>query len=150
MDQATFKKVVDFAIEKEEEAAAFYENASSRTDKANIKQMFKELVAIEQDHKKKLGEINKKDVSEYAIKNIPDLKISDYLIEASFSPEMSYQDVLILAMKREEKAYNLYTDLAKDCQDEELQKVFQVLAQEEAKHKLRFETEYDEYVLTED
>lgn len=150
MDQATFKKVIDFAIEKEEEAAEFYEDASSRADKVNIKEMFKQMVAIEQGHKRKLEEINEKTISEYAIKNIPNLKISDYLTEASVSPEMSYQDVLILGMKREEKAYDLYNDLAKDCQDEELQKVFQILAQEEAKHKLRFETEYDEYVLTED
>lgn len=150
MDQTTFKKVIDFAIGKEEEAATFYEDASTRADKANIKQMFKELVAIEQNHKRILEEINEKDVSEYAIRDIPNLRISDYLTEASLSLEMSYQDVLILAMKREEKAYALYADLAKDCRDKELQKVFQILAQEEAKHKLRFETEYDEYVLTED
>jgi rubrerythrin len=49
-----------------------------------------------------------------------------------------------MAMKREEAAFNLYTGLAKLAGDEELKRILLALAQEEAKHKLRFEIEYKE------
>jgi rubrerythrin len=51
-------------------------------------------------------------------------------------------------MKREKTAFKLYSDLAAIIQDANLRKVFLSLAQEEAKHKLRFELEYDEHILT--
>ena len=52
-------------------------------------------------------------------------------------------------MKREEKAQQLYSDMGTRTGDPEIKKLFAMLAQEEAKHKLRLETEYDEYVLVE-
>ena len=60
---------------------------------------------------------------------------------------MNYQVALILAMKKEQAAYKLYTQLAVIVDDEALRKLFMSLAQEEAKHKLRFEIEYDEVIL---
>jgi rubrerythrin len=60
---------------------------------------------------------------------------------------MTYQDILIVAMKREEASKNLYTDLAARLESREAQQVFQRLAQEEASHKLKFEKLYDEQVL---
>jgi rubrerythrin len=50
-------------------------------------------------------------------------------------------------MKREKAAYRLYLDLAAVAEAEELTETFLWLAQEEAKHKLRFEIEYDDQVL---
>ena len=41
------------------------------------------------------------------------------------------------------------TDLAALADDAELKAIFEALAQEEAKHKLRFEVEYDERILIE-
>jgi rubrerythrin len=52
-------------------------------------------------------------------------------------------------MKKEKAAFKLYTDLATSVSDENLRSVFKMLAQEEAKHKLRFEIEYDENILSE-
>jgi len=50
-------------------------------------------------------------------------------------------------MKREEKAHDLYTELAAKGRDPHVVKLFQMLAQEELKHKNRIEKEYDEEVL---
>jgi rubrerythrin len=52
-------------------------------------------------------------------------------------------------MKAEKAAYTLYNSLAEATDNGELKKLFLMLAQEEAKHKLRFEVEYDEVVLAE-
>jgi rubrerythrin len=62
---------------------------------------------------------------------------------------MNYQDALVLAMKKEKAAFRLYLDLANEVQSEDQKDLFLALAQEEAKHKLRFEIEYDEVVLKE-
>jgi rubrerythrin len=59
---------------------------------------------------------------------------------------MGYHEMLQLAMKREEKALALYNDLLSRTEDENQKKIFQMLCQEEAKHKLKLETMYDDYM----
>jgi rubrerythrin len=84
-----------------------------------------------------------------AERKVLDLKIGDYLVDTEPCADMDYQDALIVAMKKEKKAFKMYTDLAEATDDENLQTTFLSLAQEEAKHKLRFEIEYDDYVMAE-
>ena len=50
-------------------------------------------------------------------------------------------------MSQEKAAFKLYSTLADRAPNQDLKNLFLSLAQEEAKHKLRFEIEYDEYVL---
>jgi rubrerythrin len=47
-------------------------------------------------------------------------------------------------MKREEVAVKLYQDLASRSDNQESTKLFNLLAQEEAQHKLTFEKMYDD------
>ena len=35
---------------------------------------------------------------------VEDLKISEYLVEQEFNEDMSYDDIVVMAMKKEEKA----------------------------------------------
>ena len=78
------------------------------------------------------------------------LKIGDYLVEVSTSrDDLSYQEALIIAMKEEKAAFKLYSDLAARTDDAGAREVLLMLAQEEAKHKLRFEIEYDDFILRE-
>ena len=62
---------------------------------------------------------------------------------------MTYQEALILAMKREKAAYKLYMKLSEIAPNDNLKKVFKGLAIEEAKHKLKFEIEYDDVIYKE-
>lgn len=80
---------------------------------------------------------------------VSDLKVGDYLVDAKTGQDMSYQDALILAMKREKAAFLLYQDLAGILQDPAMQRLFTNLANEEAKHKMHFEVEYDKHFLSE-
>jgi rubrerythrin len=109
--------------------------------------MFEELAEQEQKHRQILGGVEKKDVSEYKLKKIPNLKIGDFVEKEEFSPDMDYASALRLAIKREEFSLRLYNQMAERGDDPELKRLFSVLAQEESKHKLRLETEYDENVL---
>ena len=149
MESTGVETILSFAIEKEQEAAEFYVWVSGLSDRSNLRTMFLEMAGEERRHEAMLKGIDPRNLRADPVEPMRDLKISDYLVEVAFSPDMSYQDALILAMKREEEAHQLYSDMGAWTNDPELEKMFAMLAQEEAKHKLRLETEYDEYVLAE-
>ena len=71
------------------------------------------------------------------------LNIADYVPDVEPNQNMSYVDLLVVAMKKEKLSYKLYTNLAAIAQRKDLRDIFLKLAQEEAEHKLRFEFEYD-------
>ena len=82
-------------------------------------------------------------------RRVADLGIGDSLDEIALSPDLEYKQAFITARKTEKAAFRLYHDLASTTQDAHLKSVLLTLAQEEAKHKLRFEIEYDEVFLRE-
>jgi rubrerythrin len=147
MDLNNFKEVVTFAIRKEAEAFNLYTTYSDLSKNPGTKVMFKELAGEEKKHREILEGVEKKDVTEYKLETIPDLKISDFVDDQEFSPDMDYAAALRLAIKREEHAFKLYNHVGSGTENPELKKLFSVLAQEESKHKLRLEIEYDENVL---
>ncbi len=147
MELYNFKEVVTFAIRKEAEAYNLYTTYSQLAKNPGTKAMFEELAKEEQKHREILEGVEKKDVSEYKLEKIPDMKISDFMDEQEFSPDTDYASALRLAIKREEFSLRLYNLMAERADDPELKKLFSVLAQEESKHKLRLEGEYDENVL---
>jgi len=100
-------------------------------------------------HKKRLQNIKREETFEFSDEKVFDLQIGDYLIDVEPTNDMSYQEALILAMKKEKSAFKLYSDLAGIAPNIDLRKTFLALAQEEAKHKLRFEIEYDDIILKE-
>jgi len=142
-------EILDFAIEREEEAAAFYRDLAGRMEWPWMSKTFKEFAREEDGHKAKLLGIKEGKLALLPARKITDLKIGDYLADVEASGDLDYQNALIVAMKREKKSFKLYMDLADVTDDANLRSLFTVLAQEEAKHKLRFELEYDEHILTE-
>lgn len=139
--------VLDFAIGKEEEAFQLYFSLSQKMPNEDMRRVFKEFAAEEQHHKARLLEVKSGKQLLDAAERISDLKIGDYLIDVAPSEDMTYQQALIVAMKAEKAAYKLYMDLAERAPQPELASLFQALAVEEAKHKLRFEIEYDDNIL---
>ncbi|MBW2733130.1 MAG: ferritin family protein [Deltaproteobacteria bacterium] len=142
-------EVLDYAIAREQEAIDFYTELASKVDGAAMKKMFEQFSREEAGHKKRLQRIKEDKSLIPAERQVMDLKVADYTVDVMVTTDMSHQDALILAMKREKAAFRLYTDLAGAVDDARLEATFLALAQEEAKHKLRFEIEYDDRVLTE-
>ncbi len=149
MDTRQFDEVIAFAVEKEQEAVDAYTTASNIVRRAHIKSMLLEFAEQERRHKEKLLAIDMSKVADSSVVNIPDLKIADYSDSIEITEDMDYQDVLSVAMKREESAHNLYEILASNTTEPVLSRLFELLAQEEAKHKLALEKEYDEHILSE-
>ncbi len=139
--------ILDFAISREEESIKFYTGLASKTDNKLMSQVFTDFAREEQAHKQKLLAVKEGKRLMPAQQNIQNLKISDYLIEVTPGPDVTYQEALIIAMKKEKAAFKLYHDLAHSTDNKELSSLFLSLAQEEAKHKLRFEIEYDNHIL---
>jgi len=142
-------EILDFAVGQEEEAAQFYTNLASTVDRPWMSQIFKDFAKEEEGHKRRLLEVKAGKKLLSAQTKVLDLRIGDYLVDVEPSAHMDYQQALVVAMKKEKKAFKMYIDLAAATDDTHLQGVFLGLAQEEAKHKLRFELEYDDFVMTE-
>jgi len=142
-------EVLDFAIRNEEEAESFYDDLAAKMDNPAMRTVFEGFAREEAGHKAKLMKIKVAGSFEPSSKKVLDLKIGDYLVAVSPQGDLSYQDALILAMKKEKAAFKLYMNLADSVDDAELKDIMLALAQEEAKHKLRFEIEYDDNFMTE-
>jgi rubrerythrin len=144
----SFEVLIEFAIEKEQEAAAFYADLAEQTSFSGVKDSLLEMVEEEKKHEsllKNLGN-NKALVEEYKLKWIPDMKRSDYMVELKYEDGMNYVDILRLAMKREEQALKLYNELQKKTENPENIQLLKILCQEEAKHKLFLESLYDDHM----
>lgn len=144
----SFEEIISYAVEKEKEAARFYEDVSRQEPFAGTKKTFEEFAREEQKHQALLEDLgsNREKLAEYKFKWIPDLKRSDYLVDIVYREDMGYADILRLAMKREEKSLSLYNELVERAEKKDLITLFKMLSQEEAKHKLALETLYDDYM----
>jgi rubrerythrin len=143
-DRTVIEQVLNFAIEEEQAAADFYTQLAARSKTPGMRDVFEEFAREEMGHKAKLEAVKQSGEFIPAAKQPVDLKIGDYLEDVEPSPNLDYRAALVLAMKKEKAAFKLYSDLAATAPNEALERTFLALAQEEAKHKLRFEIEYDD------
>jgi rubrerythrin len=120
-------------------------------DRSNpgVKKMFEELAKEEDGHKKKLEKFDPKAIEEVEIKEIRGLGISELMEDVPFSSEMSYGDLIRMAIKNEEKSQKLYAVTAQGVNETALKKLLLILAQEESTHKERLEKIYDKEILQE-
>ena len=147
MDEKKFKEIIQFAIQREIESMDFYNHASKMVKHSGTRDLFLDFMKQEGGHKKKLEDVLAGKIVLGKIEKIPDLKISDYLVEAELKPDISFGDILRIAMKREERSVKLYTGLNEKNQNENLRNLFTFLIQEESKHKYYIEKLYDDEVL---
>jgi rubrerythrin len=147
MDEKKFQEIIKFAIDKEIHSFNFYTNATHVAKYSGAKELFSELAQQEMGHRKMLEKLDMGKIAQAKIEKVPDLKISDYMVEVDLNPDMSYADILRKAMKMEEHSLKLYNDMKEKNKEEDLIKLFGLLANEEAKHKLRLEKIYDDEIL---
>jgi len=147
MDEKKFKEITRFAIEKEIKAYDFYTSASQVAKYSGARELFLELAKEEEGHRKLLENLNREKIAQARIESVPNLRISDYMVDVEFRPDMPYADILRAAMKMEERSLKLYTDWNESTEDQDLKKLFTFLANQEGKHKYRLEKIYDEEIL---
>ncbi len=147
MELKQYGEIIQFAIEKEVVALNFYTKASQVAKYSGARELFIDFSKEEEKHRKLLEEITIEKIDQLKIETVPDLKISDYMVDVDFRPDLSYADILRVAMKMEERSLKLYADLTETAKDKEIKKLFEFLATQEAKHKYSLEKKYDEDIL---
>ena len=148
MNFNSVEEIVEYALGKEKEAVEFYTELSQNETFAAAKKTFEQFANEEKKHVKLLEDLgsDKVKIEEYKFEWIPDMKRSDYMVDIVYEPGMHYSEILRLAMKREEMALKLYNELQGQTDNPDFVKLFQVLCQEEAKHKKFLETLYDDFM----
>lgn len=141
------RKALDFAIAKEREAEAFYKEWSQKASDPAVKGLFAELAGIEHGHAEMLSRVTPADMLARGETAPTDFHLSDWLVDVPASPDLTLQEAMIVAMKREERAVALYTRLAE--MNGEATSLFRALAREESSHKSQLEASYDDVILTE-
>ena len=148
-DFSTVDEILDYAIGMEQAAVDLYTTIAEKAGTDVAKKVFLSFAAEERGHKSKLEAVKAGKAFTGSAKAVQDLKIADYINDVVLTETPTYEEILIFAMKQEKQAFRMYSDLAARVDRDDLRELVLVLAQEEAKHKLRFEIEYDEHVLTE-
>lgn len=141
-------EILRFAIRKEADAAAFYRMAADRSD-PGVRKTFEELAKEEKGHKKKLEGFDLKKIEQMELKEIKGLGLSEMMEDVPYRSDMSYADLLRMAIKNEEKSQKLYTSTSQMVTEPMLKKLLLILAQEESVHKERLEKIYDKEILKE-
>lgn len=148
-DFTTTDEILDFAIQNEQNAVDLYTSLAEKTKSPAARSEFVQFANEERGHRVKLEKVKSGRKLLGMDSKVQDLKIADYTVDVVLGDDPDYQNILLFAMKQEKAAFRLYSDLAGMAPDADLKAMLLDLAQEEAKHKLRFEIEYDDNVLKE-
>jgi rubrerythrin len=141
--------VLAFALGREEEAVRMYHDLAERAQAEPVRAFLLELEAEERNHAKLITELRAGRTYSFKSGPAPDLGLTDGLVDEPLDETSSFQDVLISAAKKEAQAVDLYTRLAREAVHAAHRDLFEFLAGQEKRHKLRLEKEYESRVLTE-
>jgi rubrerythrin len=145
---SSVEEILEYAITREVEANEFYLALADRVENPAMGELILEFAKEELEHKAKLElEVMKRGKVVAEDEDAVELKLTDYMVDVVDNPAMDYKDLLLLGMKKEKTSFRLYIDLAAIIQDEELRETLLSLAEEEARHKVQLEIDYDEVVL---
>ncbi len=141
------REALNFAVDKEREAEAFYRSWEGRAKDPAVRSLFSQLASWEQGHLERLLEVDPAEFSPTG-KASTDMKLSDLLVDVKASPEMSLQEAFVVAMKREEASAALYRGLASSVEGS-AGELLANLREEEERHKQLLQREYDQLFLAE-
>lgn len=138
------EEILQFAIAREVEANKFYLALAKRVADEQIRKTFEDLAEEELEHKAKLELEVMKTGSVLPAEQKVTIPEHEYIVsDDELTLDMDYRDILMLGMEKEEAAFRTYINLIPSVEDEESREVLLALAEEEVRHKIRFETEYD-------
>jgi rubrerythrin len=142
MKAEEYQKIINNAISKEVEAYTFYRTVSDKVKDPAMKKTFNELAGEETKHRELLQGLLTRGVKSMKFDEAKDYKVGDSIKTPALSPTMKPVDGLVVAIKRELEAMQLYTGLAQASKDAEQKKMFTDLAMMERGHKARLEDIY--------
>ncbi|HEY3277828.1 MAG TPA: ferritin family protein [Syntrophorhabdaceae bacterium] len=142
MNQDEYKKIISFAIDQETEAFTFYHSIAERAGDKNVKSLFSDLAADEKGHRVILEAFLDRTPDTLHFSEVKDYRVVDSLPTPPLSPDLKPLDGLVIAIKKELEAMQMYTQLAKASTEATQKDLFLELATMERGHKNRLEDIY--------
>ena len=142
MTPEEYRNIITEAINNEVEAYTFYHTISEKIKDANLKTLFGELAGEEKEHREYLQKLLSRDITSLGFSTTKDYKVGDSIPTPPLTPDMKPVDGLVVAIKKELAAMQMYTQLANASDDAEVKKLFTELAAMERGHKARLEDIY--------
>jgi rubrerythrin len=146
MNFESIHKLLLFAISKERASRQFYlEIAGQMTDTVS-QRMFEAIARQEEKHEETLKlEVFKQGytLSAEHDETVAEFDWQEHLELGGDVMNMNYADVLMVAIQKERAAFQLYTQLISMTEQPDIRKMLLDLAEEEMRHVIQFEREYD-------
>lgn len=144
MTDKMLSEIINTAIQREEEAYAFYMDILGRVSETAVKDTLEFIAGEEKKHRDFLVKYRDGDFGVDSLRmNHPiEYKIAEHLEEPEVKTDMRSQDVYLVAAHRENRSYHFYTDLANLHTDGDLNEMLLKIASEELKHKEKMEYLY--------
>lgn len=138
MKTEEYKKILKLAVANEVEAFDFYKGVSDKVKDKGLKRIFADLAAEEEGHRKFLEGLTS-GKTQMHFDDSKDYKVAETLDKPGLSLGMKPADAIALAVKNEQEAMEMYTEMADHSTDAEQKKMFQSLAAMERGHKAKLE-----------
>ncbi len=136
------KKIIATAIDREVEAYTFYRSVADKVKDKALKSLFDELAGEEKKHREFLQGFLTRDTSKMKFAPGHDFKVGNELPSPALTPDLKPLEGIVIAIKKELEAMQMYTQLANLSSDVETQLLFTQLANMERSHKARLEDIY--------
>ena len=146
MEFSSIVDILKFALSKEEASVQFYRDLAAQMKQASTRSLFEVLVRHELKHVDSLRfEIEKMG---YTVDTTSDELDSTYRWEERLDMDeeahkMHFIEALEVAIQKERAAFRLYAQMIGTTKEERFEKVLMELAEEEMRHVLQFEREYE-------
>jgi len=147
MENKNFLEIIEYAIEKENEAIDFYTELKMNEKLPNVIKVLDDIINMEKGHINRLNMLRTSGPVSVEKIEMRSMNLSDYYKEQLSYENLDYISLLRIAMKREDQAKKLYLDLANYTTDTDIRNLFLLLSSEEDQHKALFEEIYQDYVL---
>ena len=142
MNQNEYKKIISLAIEREVEAYTFYRAVSDKAKDKSLKSIFNKLAEDEQEHRRTLEAFLTRTPEKMHFSESKDYKIVDTLLTPSLTADVKPVEGIVIAIKNELEAMQMYTQLANASADAAQKNIFLELASMERGHKSNLEDIY--------
>jgi len=143
----TVKKVLEMGSEMELEGYTLYMEHAENAEYPGANRLLKRLAEDEKRHREYfLKALENPDSVEVRTldENVPDLKITDRLVNVPLDPKADFPQILKFAAQREAATYDFYIQVSAKFEGTAWGKMFNNFAMEELNHKKLLEEEYDE------
>ena len=141
--------ILDMAMKKEDYSIRLYKVIFSFMEREDSKSILKNLIEEETGHYNLLREamITGKYEKIGAPSDEKSLEMSDYLIKEELKKFSKPEEIVKLAIRREEEAEEFYLSRFHLVQDTKLKSLYQRLAQEETNHRQKLLKGYDDLMV---